>query len=151
MSGMSGLSGFYIASRANCQVTKKGKPNVQTRQTSQTSHEDSEKLQKRWVFAVTIKTMDVEMNGQLSLPGFMPAPVRPRRRRLWEAELARLVAIHRDQRARDRQASVAEIGRLAGAIADLQHRLADLERGLGVADLAAAPRTRAALRAFAAR
>jgi len=58
---------------------------------------------------------------------------------------------HRDQRARDRQASVAEIGRLAGAIADLQHRLVDLERGLGVADLAAAPRTRAALRAFAAR
>ena len=38
-----------------------------------------------------------------------------------------------------------EIGRLAGAIADLQHRLVALERGLGVADLNTAPRTPAPL------
>lgn len=76
------------------------------------------------------------MTAQPSLPGFAPLPARPRRRPAWQAELRRLVAI---------------LAALDGQLADLRHRLAEVERAAGLADLARAPARNDGLRRFAGR
>lgn len=69
----------------------------------------------------------------------LPPPVRPRRRCLWMAELARLAHLVAEWRFRDRQRHEAAVAAIERQIADIRFRLADLERATGAADLHRAP------------
>jgi hypothetical protein len=89
--------------------------------------------------------------SQPVLPGLPAQPARPRRRTLWREELRRLNRLHADERGRDRQEHDAAMARLVGELADVRARLSDLEHVTGAADIRMPPRTRPALRAWAAR
>jgi hypothetical protein len=93
---------------------------------------------------------DPKLIDQLSLPGISCPPSRSARPALWRNELRRQATFFADIRARDQRHHDEAIGRLVGQIEDLRHRLLDLERQTGTADLRTPPRTRASLRAYAA-
>ncbi|MGH7109510.1 MAG: hypothetical protein ACREFK_03695 [Stellaceae bacterium] len=89
------------------------------------------------------------MTAQPSLPGFPPVPDKPRRRPLWQAEMRRALAILADERARDARREAERVALLQGQIEDMRHRLAEMERAAGLADITRAPAGRDALRRFA--
>jgi hypothetical protein len=92
------------------------------------------------------------MTKQLHLPGFPALPARPARRRcLWADELTRLARLTSDQRAHDRQHQAAGEARLNDALADLRHRVVDVERHVGVADIDRVPPPGPRLRAYQGR
>ncbi|MGH7052858.1 MAG: hypothetical protein ACREFA_03455 [Stellaceae bacterium] len=74
---------------------------------------------------------------------------RAARRRLWEAELARADQVWRERFARAEQRHASTVAFLQGQIEDLRHRLAEMERAAGLADIARAPVRRDELRRFA--
>lgn len=88
------------------------------------------------------------MSAQLRLPGF-PVPVPVSRNRPRIADLTREVLLLREALARERAERAREAASVRTALADLRHRLAEMERAAGLSDLARAPAGGDALRRFA--